>query len=101
MSSCVCALIEKGTSWTVDARLVAVTMITSFCDGSLASLTACACASPWVCAHAGVATARAAALINRLRTDRARIGMEIPPVGIIEWPTDYASSRLRKGGWYV
>jgi hypothetical protein len=27
MSSCVWALIEKGTSWTVEARLVAVTMI--------------------------------------------------------------------------
>ncbi len=29
MSSSVCALIEKGTSWTVEARLVAVTMMTS------------------------------------------------------------------------
>jgi hypothetical protein len=49
---------REGTSWTVDARLVAVTIIRSPWLASVASLAAWACASSSVCAQAGVATAR-------------------------------------------
>src|SRR5881394_400742 len=63
MSAWVCALMEKGTSWTRDARFVAVTMIapcssTGTGCGFVCGWTACVCCSGVVCAAAaGEATA--------------------------------------------
>ncbi len=42
MSASVCALIEKGTSWIVEARLVAVTRISLLFSASVPPAAACA-----------------------------------------------------------
>ncbi|MEO6113495.1 MAG: hypothetical protein ABIP07_03485 [Sphingomicrobium sp.] len=65
IASSVWALIENGTSWTVDARLVAVTMIRS---PSISSPALAAWAtSSWVdWARAGVAKAKAAVPTSRI-----------------------------------
>ena len=73
MSASVCALIEKGTSWTRLARLVAVTMISPPCGSSLGAtalgpgFAACAASSDAVCAKAGVLSANSAVPISSER----------------------------------
>src|SRR5438105_4598151 len=70
MSSEVCAFTEKGTSWTVDARLVAVTMIAPSSGAGAAGevgccgFAACAACSCAVCAAAGAAMASTAVPIS-------------------------------------
>ena len=78
MSAWVWALIEKGTSWTVDARLVAVTMISPW-PSAWASLggwlAACAALSAAVCAKAGAVNTHAEVLISKA----AEMRMMKPP----------------------
>ena len=56
MSACVCALIEKGTSWIVEALFVAVTMTSPYV---LSAVWATACVGT-------IAVARAAAPLSNI-----------------------------------
>jgi len=76
MSSCVCALIEKGTSCTRDARLVAVTIMSAPDVCATGCWFAAWAAVSWaVWAEAGTANASTEVPISKA----AEMRMRIPP----------------------